>query len=102
MAGNAPEKVRYRPEQGYLSVETSAFDKRAAQRLVKEDGVALTCAAAGGGNQWIAAALAEKIGVVETAAEFFKKRAGKAKGDGLMKFLRSAPDVALEAEDEIR
>lgn len=46
--------------------------------------------------------MAEKIGVVETAAEFFKKRVGKAKGDGLLKFLRNAPDVAPEAEDEIR
>ena len=37
-------------------------------------------------NQWIAAAVAEKVGVVETAADFFKKRAGKAAGEGLMKF----------------
>lgn len=55
--------------------------KRAAERLAKEDGGSL--------NQWIAAAVAQKVGVVE-AAEFFKKRAGKAKGDGLMKFLRKA------------
>lgn len=68
--------------------------KKAAQRLAKEDGVSL--------NQWIAAAVAEKIGVVETAAEFFKERAGKAKGEGLMKFLRNAPDVPPEAGDEIR
>lgn len=34
--------------------------KQAAQRLAKEDGVSL--------NQWIAAALAEKVGVTETAA----------------------------------
>jgi hypothetical protein len=44
----------------------------------------------------------KKIGVVETAAEFVKKRGGKAKGEGLMKFLRNAPDVAPETEDEIR
>jgi hypothetical protein len=56
--------------------------KRAAQRLAKEDGVSL--------NQWIAAAVAEKVGVVETAAAFFKKRAGNAKGDRLLKFLRRA------------
>jgi hypothetical protein len=43
--------------------------KKAAQRLAKEDGVSL--------NQWIAVAVAEKVGVVETAAEFFKRRAGK-------------------------
>jgi hypothetical protein len=67
--------------------------KRAAQRLAKEDGVSL--------NQWIATAVAQKVGVVETAAEFFKKRAGKAKGNGMMKFLRNAPNVDPEAGDEI-
>jgi hypothetical protein len=51
-------------------------------------------------NQWIAAAVAEKIGVIETAADFFKKSAGKAKGDGLMKFLRNALRVAPEPEDQ--
>ena len=66
--------------------------KRAAQRLAKEDGVSL--------NQWIAAAVAEKVGVVETAAEFFRKRAGQATGAGLMKFLRRAPDVKPEPQDE--
>ncbi len=68
--------------------------KKAAQRLAKEDGVSL--------NQWIAAAVAEKVGVVETAAEFFKQRAGQATGDGLMKFLRKAPQNAPEPEDVIR
>ena len=68
--------------------------KRAAERLAKEDGVSL--------NQWIAAAVAEKIGVIDTAAEFFKKRAGKAKGHGLMKFVRNAPNVQPSAEDELR
>jgi hypothetical protein len=65
--------------------------KRAAQRLAKEDGVSL--------NQWIAVAVAEKIGVVETAADFFKRRAKGATGKGLMKFLRQAPKAAPEAED---
>ena len=68
--------------------------KKAAQRLAKEDGVSL--------NQWIAAAVAEKVGVVETAAEFFKKRAGKATGAGLLKFLRNAPDVPPDPEDAVR
>jgi hypothetical protein len=31
---------------------------------------------------------------VEPAAEFFKRRAGKATGEGLMKFLRTAPKSA--------
>ena len=68
--------------------------KKAAQRLAKEDGVSL--------NQWSAAAVAQKVGVVETAADFFKKRAGEATGEGLMKFLRTAPKVATEAEDTLR
>jgi hypothetical protein len=67
--------------------------KKAAQRLAKEDGVSL--------NQWIAAAVAQKVGVVETAAEFFKKRAGKSSGQGLMKFLRTAPKAAPEPEDTL-
>ena len=41
--------------------------KAAAARLAKEDGVSL--------NQWIATAVAQKIGAVETAAEFFTRRA---------------------------
>ncbi len=68
--------------------------KKAAQRLAKEDGVSL--------NQWIAAAVAQKVGVVETAADFFKKRAGEATGAGLMRFLRNAPKMVPETEDEIR
>jgi hypothetical protein len=67
--------------------------KRAAEKLAKEDGVSL--------NQWIAAAVAEKVGVVETAAEFFRKRAGKARGKGLMKFLRRAPRAKPEPHDEM-
>jgi hypothetical protein len=66
--------------------------KRAAQRLAKEDGVSL--------NQWIAVAVAEKIGVIETAADFFRRRAGTATGKGLMRLLREAPDVEPDAEDE--
>jgi hypothetical protein len=68
--------------------------KKVAQRLAKEDGVSL--------NQWIAAAVAEKVGVVEIAADFFRKRAGKATGEGLMKFLRTAPKLAPEPDDTVR
>ncbi len=67
--------------------------KKAAQRLAKEDGMSL--------NQWIAVAVAEKVGVVETAADFFKKRAGKATGEGLMRFLRTAPKATPDAEDTV-
>jgi len=67
--------------------------KRAAERLAEEDGVSL--------NQWIAAAVAEKVGVMETAAEFFAKRAGNRKGAGLMKFLKKAPKRAPDKGDEL-
>lgn len=40
--------------------------KRAAARLAKEDGVSL--------NQWIATAVAQKVGAVETAAEFLDRK----------------------------
>lgn len=66
--------------------------KRAAERLAKQDGVSL--------NQWIAVAVAEKVGVIETADDFFKRRAGAATGEGLMRFLRNAPDVQPEPEDK--
>jgi hypothetical protein len=65
--------------------------KKAAQRLAKEDGVSL--------NQWIATAVAEKVGVIETAAEFFKARAKGASGKGLVKFLRRAPKREPVPED---
>jgi hypothetical protein len=68
--------------------------KKAAERLAKEDGVSL--------NQWIASAVAQKVGAVETAADFFKKRAGKATGEGSMKFLRAAPKTTPEPEDSMR
>ena len=64
--------------------------KQAAARLAKEDGVSL--------NQWIASAVAEKVGAVETAAEFLKRRAGDARPEDLLPFLERAPKgVAEEA-----
>jgi hypothetical protein len=77
-----------------LSLRLPHSIKKAAQRLAKEDGVSL--------NQWIAAAVAQKVGVVETATEFFKKRAGKATGAGMMKFLRNAPKATPDPEDAVR
>ena len=58
--------------------------KTAAQRLAREDGVSL--------NQWIAVAVAEKVGAVETAATFLAKRAGSAKPADLLPFLDLAAD----------
>ncbi|MBF0354298.1 MAG: pilus assembly protein HicB [Alphaproteobacteria bacterium] len=67
--------------------------KNAARRLAREDGVSL--------NQWIAAAVAEKVGVVETAAAFLKARAGEANPSSMLAFLDNAPDVTPKLEDAI-
>jgi hypothetical protein len=65
--------------------------KAAAARLAKADGVSL--------NQFIAAAVAEKVGTLETAAEFLRRRAADAKPEDLLRFLHGAPDVAPPPED---
>ncbi|MGH8221442.1 MAG: pilus assembly protein HicB [Woeseiaceae bacterium] len=65
--------------------------KQAAARLAAADGVSL--------NQFIATAVAEKVGVLETAAEYLVRKAGKAKPADLERFLRGAPDVKPPAED---
>lgn len=67
--------------------------KAAAARLAKEDGVSL--------NQWIAVAIAQKIGAVETAADFLKRRAGQAKPADMLPFLDRAKTEAVRAGDEI-
>jgi hypothetical protein len=66
--------------------------KAAAARLAKEDGVSL--------NQWIASAVAQKVGAVETAAEFFRRRAGNAQPGDLHVLLARAPDRAPDSGDE--
>lgn len=67
--------------------------KDTAARLAQEDGVSL--------NQWIVSAVAQKIGAVETAAEFLQARTGKARRGDLSKLLDRAPDVAPTPEDSI-
>jgi HicB family len=67
--------------------------KAAAQRLAKEDGVSL--------NQWIAVSIAQKIGVVETAADFLKQRAGNARPIDMLPFLDGAKREAPPIGDEI-
>jgi hypothetical protein len=52
-------------------------------------------------NQWITAAVAQEIGAVETAADFFKRRAGNASPEDLRAFLADAPHVPPEPDDEI-
>ncbi len=67
--------------------------KAAAERLAKEDGVSL--------NQWISVAIAQKIGVVETAADFLKRRAGDARPEDMLPFLRNAHRGPPPVGDEI-
>ena len=67
--------------------------KDAAARLAKADGVSL--------NQWISAAVAQKVGAVETADVFFKRRAGNARPEDLKTFLAAGPDHAPEPGDEV-
>ena len=66
--------------------------KAAAARLAKQDGVAP--------NQWIASAVAQKVGAVETAADFFRRRAGDARPKDLQGFLAAAPDRNPDPGDE--
>lgn len=68
--------------------------KVAATRLAKEDGVSL--------NQWISVAIAQKIGVVETAAEFLRLRAGTARPADLLPFLYKAKDEAPPKGDALK
>ena len=66
--------------------------KNAAAELAKIDGVSL--------NQFIAAAVAEKVGALRTASEFLQQRAGSARPKDLIKYLRRAPKVDPIKGDE--
>ena len=67
--------------------------KEAAARLAKEDGVSL--------NQWITVAIAQKIGVVETASDFLKRRAGEADPAYMLPFLDRAKRETPPIGDEL-
>ena len=73
-----------------LKLPTSV--KNAAAELAKLDGVSL--------NQFIAAAVAEKVGTIRTARDLLHERAGSAKPRDMMKYLRRAPKAAPIAGDE--
>lgn len=74
-----------------LPLKLPASVKAAAARLAKEDGVSL--------NRWIAAAVAQKVGAVETAAALFRARAGEALPEDLHAVLALAPDRAPDQGD---
>ena len=67
--------------------------KASAIRLAERDGVSL--------NQWIVAAVAQKIGAVESAEGFLKDRAAGASRDGLLNLLDNAPDRPPEPGDQL-
>jgi hypothetical protein len=50
-------------------------------------------------NQWIAAAVAQKVGAVETAAAFFHRRAGEARPEDPHAVLALVPDRAPDPGD---
>ncbi|MBI3545277.1 MAG: pilus assembly protein HicB [Gammaproteobacteria bacterium] len=66
--------------------------KNAAADLAKLDGVSL--------NQFIAAAVAEKVGTLRGARDFLQQRAGAAKPKDMLKYIRRAPKVAAVKGDE--
>ena len=66
--------------------------KNAAQRLAREDGVSL--------NQWISVAVAQKLGVTETAAEFLGRKAGNSRPGNLLAFLDKVRDAPPLPGDE--
>ena len=68
--------------------------KKAAARLARNDGVSL--------NQWITAAVAQKISAVETAGGLLARRAAEANPGDLVRYLDAAPDVPPEPSDEVR
>ncbi len=65
--------------------------KHAAAELAKADGVSL--------NQFIAAAVAEKVGTLQTARVFLQERAGTARPKDLLKYLQRAPKVTPPDND---
>jgi hypothetical protein len=68
--------------------------KNAAAELAKLDGVSL--------NQFIAAAVAEKVGTMRTAREYLQLRAGSAKPKDMLKYLKRAPRTRPLEGDERR
>ena len=73
-----------------VSLNLPASLKAAAERYARRDGVSL--------NQFIATALAEKVGA-HGAAAFFAERSRGGDAAAAIAFLRSAPDVAPDNGD---
>lgn len=65
--------------------------KNAAAQLAKVDGILL--------NQFIATAVAEKVGALQTARVFLAARAGTGKSKDVLKYMRRAPKVVAPDND---
>lgn len=65
----------------------------AARKLAEEDGVSL--------SQWVSIAVAQKIGSVESAEAFFKRRSEGSDRADLLQILRSAPDRPADPGDQL-
>lgn len=79
--------------KGTYPLKLPASIKEAATRLAKADGVSL--------NQWIASAVAQKVGAVETASDFLKRRAATASADEFSTILDRVHSKPVDAEDEL-
>ena len=73
-----------------VSLNLPASLKAAAERYARRDGVSL--------NQFVATALAEKVGA-QGAAAFFAERARGGSAAGAIAFLRAAPDAPADSRD---
>lgn len=75
-----------------VSLNLPASLKGAAERYARRDGVSL--------NQFIATAIAEKVGA-QGAAAFFEERARGGAAGAAVAFLRAAPDVPPDDQDAL-
>jgi hypothetical protein len=76
------------------SVHLPASLEREAARLAQEDGVSL--------SHWVSLAVAQKIGAVETAAEFFRRRSqGAGTVEDAIAVLDAGPRTPPMPDDEL-
>jgi len=76
-----------------ISVKLPPSLGKAARELAEEDAVSL--------NHWVSLAVAQKIGLVETAEAFFKRRSQGAADVDFLEMLRNAPDRTPDPGDEL-
>ncbi len=81
------------PRRYKYPLQLPASLKDTAARLAREDGVSL--------NQWIVAAVAQKIGAVQTAETFLRERAAGAVEGDLTRYLNRSSDSVPEPGDEL-